>query len=113
MELRTDFIHKSFSTDKIAQYFRTRSPVCTADIDGWKANEIIAHLFMGDDHEFHALLRDELILPYLFGDFHPSHSASSEKNMDTTMHPQCTAVHHNEGKMHCNAPNADLFHSNA
>ena len=50
----------------------TRFPVCAADIDGWTAREIIASLFMGDDHEFHAQIRDELILPYLFGDFHSS-----------------------------------------
>ena len=67
----TDYIRKWFGTDKIAQYLRTRSPVCAADIDGWKAREIIAPLFMGDDHEFHAQIRDELILPYLFGDLHP------------------------------------------
>jgi hypothetical protein len=51
----------------------TRFPVCAADIDGWKAREIIAPLFMGDDHEFRVEIRDELILPSLFGDFHPSH----------------------------------------
>jgi hypothetical protein len=28
---------------------------------------------MGDDEELQALIRDHLILPYLFGDFHPSH----------------------------------------
>ena len=28
---------------------------------------------MGDDEERQALIRDHLILPYLFGDFHPSH----------------------------------------
>jgi len=28
---------------------------------------------MGDDEELQVLIRDHLILPYLFGDFHPSH----------------------------------------
>jgi hypothetical protein len=28
---------------------------------------------MGDDEELQSLIRDHLILPYLFGDFHPSH----------------------------------------
>jgi hypothetical protein len=28
---------------------------------------------VGDDEELQALIRDLLILPYLFGDFHPSH----------------------------------------
>jgi len=33
----------------------------------------MAPLFMGDDEELQALIQDHLILPYLFGDFHPSH----------------------------------------
>jgi len=33
----------------------------------------MAPLFMGDDEELQALIRDHLILPYLFEDFHPSH----------------------------------------
>ena len=57
----------------IAKYFRTRSPISAADIDGWRARELMAPLFMGDDEEFHSLIRVHLILPYLFGDFHPSH----------------------------------------
>jgi hypothetical protein len=35
----------------IANYFRTRSPVSAADIDGWRARELMAPLFMGDDEE--------------------------------------------------------------
>jgi hypothetical protein len=30
-------------------------------------------LFMGDGDELQGLIRDFIILPYLFGDFHPSH----------------------------------------
>ena len=37
----------------------------------------------------------------------------SEKYMDTSLQAQCTAVHRNEGKMHCSASNAGTFHSNA
>jgi hypothetical protein len=33
----------------------------------------MAPLFMGNDEELQAIIRDHLILPYLFGDFHPSH----------------------------------------
>jgi hypothetical protein len=44
-----------------------------ADIGGWRARELMAPLFVGDDEELQALIRDHLILPYLFGDFHPSH----------------------------------------
>jgi len=47
--------------------------VSAADIDGWRARELMAPLFMGDDEELQTLIRDHLILPYLFGDFHPSH----------------------------------------
>ena len=42
-------------------------------MDRWKTRDLIAHLFSGDDKELHYLIRDELILPYLFGDFDPSH----------------------------------------
>jgi hypothetical protein len=68
-----EYIQKHFSVKHIAKYFRTRSPVSAADIDGWRARELMAPLFMGDDEELQALIRDHLILPYLFGDFHPSH----------------------------------------
>ena len=68
-----EYIQKHFSIKHIAKYFRTRSPVSAADIDGWRARELMAPLFMGDDEERQALIRDHLILPYLFGDFHPSH----------------------------------------
>ena len=44
-----------------------------ADIDGWRARELVAPLFMGDDEELQELIRTHLILPYLFGDCHPSH----------------------------------------
>ena len=44
-----------------------------ADVDGWRARELMAPLFMGDDEELQALIQAHLILPYLFGDFHPSH----------------------------------------
>ena len=33
----------------------------------------MAPLFVGDDEEFQGLIRDHLILSYLFGDFRPSH----------------------------------------
>jgi len=68
-----EYIKKHFNLQKIAKYFRTRSPVSAADVDGWRARELMAPLFMDDDEELQALIRDHLILPYLFGDFHPSH----------------------------------------
>jgi hypothetical protein len=68
-----EYIQKHFSVKHIAMYFRTRSPVSAADIEGWRARELMAPLFMGDDEELQTLIRDHLILPYLFGDLHPSH----------------------------------------
>ena len=73
-ELRSiEASHFHFNLQKIAKYFRTRSPVSAADVDGWRARELMAPLFMGDDEELQALIQAHLILPYLFGDFHPSH----------------------------------------
>jgi hypothetical protein len=33
----------------------------------------MAPLFVGDDDELQGLIKDHMILPYLVGDFHPSH----------------------------------------
>jgi hypothetical protein len=68
-----EYIKKHFNLQKIAKYFRTRSPVSAADVDGWRARELMAPLFMGDDEELQALIRDHLIIPHLFRDFQPSH----------------------------------------
>jgi hypothetical protein len=38
----------------------------SADIDGWRALELMAPLFMGDDEELQGLIRTHMILPYLF-----------------------------------------------
>ena len=65
--------HQHFSIKHIAKYFHRRSPASAADIDGWRARELMAPLYMGDDEELQGLIRDHLILSYLFGDFHPSH----------------------------------------
>ena len=44
-----EYIQQHFSLKHIAKYFRTRSPVSAADIDGWRARELVAPLSMGDD----------------------------------------------------------------
>ena len=36
-----EFLDEWFSVPKICQYFRTRSPVTMADIDGWHARDRI------------------------------------------------------------------------
>ena len=48
-----EFLDKWFSIPKICQYFRTRSPVTMADIDGWHARDLIAPLFFNDNTELH------------------------------------------------------------
>jgi hypothetical protein len=40
-----EYIQQHFSLKHIAKYFRTRSPVSAADIDGWRARELVAPLF--------------------------------------------------------------------
>ena len=37
-----EYITKHFNLQKIAKYFRTRSPVSAADVDGWRARELMA-----------------------------------------------------------------------
>ena len=56
-----EFLDKWFSVAKIYQYFRTRSPVTMADIDGWHARDLIAPLFFNDNTELHNLIRRSLI----------------------------------------------------
>jgi hypothetical protein len=56
-----DYIQQHFSIKLIAKYFRTRSPVSAAANDGWRARELMAPLFMGDDEELQAIIRDHLI----------------------------------------------------
>jgi hypothetical protein len=65
------FIHVWFSTAKMHQYFRTRSPVMV-DIDDWHApRDHIAPLFFNNNTNLHCLIRECLIFPYLTGSFHP------------------------------------------
>ena len=56
-----EFLGKWFGVKNIAKYFHTRSPISAADIDGWCARELMAPLFMGDNEEFHSLIRVHLI----------------------------------------------------
>jgi hypothetical protein len=45
----------------IAKYFRTRSPLSATDIDGWRARELMAPQFMGDDEELQTLISDHMV----------------------------------------------------
>jgi hypothetical protein len=67
-----EFLDKWFSIPTTCQYFRTRSPVTMADIDGCHARDRIAPLFLNDNTDLYNLIRKRLILPYLTGSFHPS-----------------------------------------
>ncbi len=51
----------------IAKYFRTLTPVSAADVNGWRARELMAPLFMVDDDELRGLIRDHMILPVRSG----------------------------------------------
>ena len=44
-EDRQEYIQQHFSITHISKYFRTRSPVSAADIDGWRARELMALLW--------------------------------------------------------------------
>jgi hypothetical protein len=67
-----DFLDKWFSIPKICQYFRTRSSVTTADIDGWHVRDLITPLFFNDNTELHNIVRKRLILPFITDSFRPS-----------------------------------------
>ena len=62
-----------FSVDNIRKYF-ARSPSLSAqDVDGWRPREHVAFLF--SDEEFHNLIRNHMIMPFILGDFFPGHGA--------------------------------------
>ena len=65
-------LQKYFGVNNIKKYFRTRTPLCSADPDGWMPRELVAPMLAWDkDNEVANLIREELVLPFLTGDFHP------------------------------------------
>jgi hypothetical protein len=58
-----------FTIAKVRKYFKSCQALGAADIDGWRGREHILHLFMNNDTELHHLIFDELIWPYVMGDF--------------------------------------------
>jgi hypothetical protein len=62
---------KWFSVSKVRKYFRTRPALGAADIDGWRGRELVRYLFQNNDTELHELIIDELIFPYVLGEFLP------------------------------------------
>ena len=57
-------LQKYFGVNKIKKYFRTRTPLCSADPDGWMPRELVAPMLAWDkDNEVANLIREELVLP--------------------------------------------------
>jgi hypothetical protein len=52
---------------------RARTPCQRQTVVGGGARELMVSLLMGDDDELQGLIKTHMILPYLFGDFDPSH----------------------------------------
>ena len=65
----------SFSVKKIKQYYARCSPLSDQDADGWRAREHITWMFHDGDEILHELIRTQLILPYVIGDFYEGHLA--------------------------------------
>jgi hypothetical protein len=63
--------NKIFSVSKVRKYFRTFQALGAADIDGWRGREHVLSLFTNNDTELHRLILDELIFPYVTGEFLP------------------------------------------
>ena len=64
---------ESFSIKKIRQYFARCAPLSAQNVDGCRPREHIAWMFNDGDEMFHELIRTQLILPYVKGDFYERH----------------------------------------
>jgi hypothetical protein len=64
-------MNKWFSVKNARKYFCTCQALGAADIDGWRDREHALYLFMNNDTELHQLVLDELIFPYIMGEFLP------------------------------------------
>jgi hypothetical protein len=63
--------NKIFSVTKVGKYFRNSQALGATDIDGWRGREHILYLFTNNDTELHRLIIDELIFPFVMGEFLP------------------------------------------
>ena len=63
-----------FSVDNIRKYFARSPPLSAQDVDGWRPREHVAFLFSEDDEEFHNLIRNHMVMPFVLGNFYPGHS---------------------------------------
>jgi len=60
---------ESFSVKKIEQYYARCSPLSAQDVDGYRPRVHIMWMFNDGEKMFHDLIRTQLILPYIKGDF--------------------------------------------
>ncbi len=63
--------NKFFIVTKNRKYFRNCQAFGATDIDGWRGREHILYLFANNDTELEQLIIDELIFPYVLGEFLP------------------------------------------
>ena len=61
----------SESLTKVRKYFCNCQALGATDIDGWRGCEHILYLFANNDTELHQLIINELIFPYVMGEFLP------------------------------------------
>jgi len=60
--------NESFPID--SKYFARSQPLSVQNADGWRSREHIAWLFDDEDEELHQLICDNLVMPYITGDFY-------------------------------------------
>ena len=63
--------NKFFSVTKVRKYFRNCQALGATVIDGWRGSEHILYWFTNNDTGLHQLIIDELIFPYVMGEFLP------------------------------------------
>ena len=67
----TSLRNKIFRVTRVRKYFRNCQSLGATDIDGCHRREHILCLFANNDTELHQLIIDELIFPYVMGEFLP------------------------------------------
>jgi hypothetical protein len=63
--------NKFFSVTKVRKKFAIAKRLVQKDIDGWRGREHVLYLFTNNDTQLHQLIIDELIFPYVTGEFLP------------------------------------------
>jgi len=63
-----------FFVDNIRKYFARSPPLSAQDADRCSPREHVAFLFSKENEEFHNLIRNHIVMPFVIGDFFPGHS---------------------------------------